>query len=57
MISLKRLYLDNTEITDAGLEHLEGLTGLDYLILDNTKVTDTGVRKLQAALPICKIIY
>ena len=36
------LYLDNTQITDAGLPHLIGLKDLYWLSLSNAKVTDTG---------------
>jgi hypothetical protein len=38
-------------VTDAGLEHLQGLTRLPNLRLRGTKVTDKGVRALRAALP------
>jgi len=39
--------------TDAGLEHLKGLTQLEQLWLDGTQVTDAGVEKLNQALPKC----
>ena len=42
-------------MTDAGLEHLKGLTKLQSLDLRNTQVTDAGVKGLQKALPKCKI--
>ena len=45
----------DTEVTDAGLEHLQSLTSLQRLDLRNTQVTDEGVKKLQAALPNCEI--
>jgi Leucine-rich repeat (LRR) protein len=38
--------LKNTQITDAGLEHLKGLTGLTYLELSGTQVTDAGLQHL-----------
>ena len=44
-------------ITDAGLEHLKGLTKLRSLRLSGTKVTHEGVNKLQQALPNCKIAH
>ena len=47
--------LSYTKVTDAGLEHLKGLTNLLSLNLKRTKVTDTGVKKLQHALPRCEI--
>ena len=52
---LKRLYLDNNPVTDAGLVRLEALKSLEVLNLSGTKVTAAGVTKLQAALPKCKI--
>ena len=36
------LLLENTQITDAGLENLKGLTQLQQLDLKGTKVTDDG---------------
>jgi hypothetical protein len=49
------LSLWETEITDDGLEHLSGLTGLKILSLDGTQVTEDGVKRLQVSLPNCKI--
>ena len=37
----------NTQITDAGLVHLEGLTSLRTLHLYNTQITDAGLVHLQ----------
>ena len=49
------LRLNNTNITDSGLDNLKGLTNLISLALTITKVTDGGVKKLQTALPKCDI--
>ena len=49
------LYLRDTQITDAALEHLRMLHQLTSLDLTGTQVTDKGVKKLQQALPNCKI--
>jgi hypothetical protein len=38
-------------ITDAGLEHLKGLTALRTILLSDTKVTDAGVNQLKKSLP------
>ena len=40
------LNLNDTLVTDAGLEHLAGLTNLESLYLRNTKVTGSGLRHL-----------
>ena len=53
--SVERLLLSSTQVTDAGLEHLKGLTALQWLLLSNTQVTDAGVARLQQALPNCEI--
>jgi internalin A len=51
-------YLDRTgtEVTDAGLAHLTGLSKLSDLQLSRTLVTDGGVNELQQALPNLKIV-
>ena len=46
---------NNKKVTDAGLVHLKGLTGLKDLGLYGTKVTNAGVAELKKALPKCKI--
>ena len=39
--------LNDTQVTDAGLEHLRGLTNLVWLWLNNTPVTDAGLEHLR----------
>jgi len=41
------IYLDNSLVTDAGLEHLKELTKLKALYLSNTQVTDAGLEHLK----------
>ena len=41
------LSLDDTQVTDAGLEHLKGLTSLRSLFLGDTYVTDAGLEHLK----------
>ena len=47
--------LSNTQVSDAGLVHLKGLSGLGFLDLDQTQVTVGGVQELGQALPNCNI--
>ena len=49
------LYLHDTLVTDAGLQHLSGLANLEILALERTFVTNAGVQVLQAAVPNCRI--
>ena len=39
--------LASTKVTDAELEHLKGLTRLEFLVLTNTEVTDAGLTHLE----------
>ena len=39
--------LSETQVTDAGLKHLRGLTQLQVLTLDSTQVTDAGLEHLR----------
>jgi hypothetical protein len=39
--------LEHTQVSDAGLVHLKGLTGLKYLRLSHTKITGTGLLHLK----------
>ena len=41
-----KVYLHNTQVTDAGLKELAGLTQLQTLYLTGTKVTDAGLKEL-----------
>jgi len=45
----------SSQITDAGMVHLKGLTGLQTLYLNRTKVTDAGISDLQKSLPNCRV--
>ncbi len=42
-----RVILDDTQINDAGLEHLHGPTNLTVLSLSNTQVSDAGFEHIQ----------
>ena len=55
---MKNLSLNLTRVTDAGLEHLWGLTQLEVLRLGNeTYVTEAGILRLRVALPNCSIVH
>jgi hypothetical protein len=47
--------LSFSQVSDAGLVHLKGMSELYELHLKNTKVTAKGVRELKVALPKCRI--
>jgi Leucine Rich repeat len=52
-----RLNLSGTQVTDAGLRVLAGLSKFTVLDLQNTKVTDEGVAELRKSLPHCYIFH
>ena len=55
---LGQLWLgEQSEVTDAGLEHLEKLSELRDLDLGDSPVTPEAVAKLRQALPKCEIRY
>ena len=46
-VNVTWVILYNSEISDAGLEHLKGLTQLQVLFLSKTKVSDAGLERLK----------
>jgi hypothetical protein len=54
-MTLNRLYLDQTQVSDQGLSHLSGLTRLKVLSLRRTTVTSAAVRPLTTQLPDCEL--
>jgi len=46
LTNLRGLDLTDSEVTDAGLEHLKGLSGLSSLYLSGTQITDAGLEHL-----------
>ena len=46
-VDLKKLTLNNTQVTDAGLARLEPLVKLESLYLVDTKITDAGLEHLK----------
>lgn len=53
--SLRRLRVNGKDITDAGLEYLQGLTNLVYLYVYAEGSTEEGYKRLKQALPNCEI--
>jgi hypothetical protein len=51
LINLTYLNLYGTTVSDAGLEHLKGLTNLQSLYLWQSKATAAGATNLQNTLP------
>ena len=47
MPNLKSLYINNTNITDAGLQYLSEVKNLQYVFVVGTKVTAKGVANLK----------
>ena len=45
----------NTKVTDAGLEHLRGLTKLRTLYLSEIQVTDVGLQHLESLTGLCSL--
>ena len=50
------LNLDDTKITDAGLEKLTGLKKLRWIGLARTGISPEGAAKLRGALPDCHVL-
>ena len=52
LVGLKVLHIESSEITDAGVKSLAGLTKLTKLILSrHAKVTEAGITDLKEAIP------
>jgi hypothetical protein len=47
---------ESTQITDAGLEQLKGLSRLQLLDLEGTQITDEAVGDFKQAVPNCVIM-
>jgi hypothetical protein len=52
---LRELGLDNTSVTDEGIEQLAGVASLRSLSLQNTSISKDGLANLRGALPNCTI--
>ena len=55
-IRITALDLRNTQITDAGLEHLKGLTNLVCVYLRYTQVTDAGLEHLKGLTNLTNLV-
>ena len=52
---LEIVFLNNTKISDIGLEHLKGLSHLRTLFVCGTKVTAAGAQKIEQSIPYCDV--
>jgi hypothetical protein len=57
MPNLHELHLNETLITDAGLEHLQSSRSLKKVEMRLTTVTEEGVAALKKALPELEVVY
>uniref|UniRef100_A0A3B4AJ77 UBX domain-containing protein n=1 Tax=Periophthalmus magnuspinnatus TaxID=409849 RepID=A0A3B4AJ77_9GOBI len=55
-LTLRKLSLSNTQVSDAGLPFLQGLQELQDLCLDRTTVTSQGVADLIVHLPLLQVL-
>jgi len=53
---LHSLSLGGTQVTDAGLEHLKGMSQLQHLYLNNTHVTDAGLEHLKGLTQLQELL-
>ena len=53
---LTQLQLTSDQITDAGVEHLKGLTQLKTIMLRSTAMSAEEINAWRAALPNCQIV-
>ena len=54
--NLRHLDLDNTQVSDAGMQHLQGLSNLQRLYLDHTRVRNHATEELCNHVHGCVII-
>ncbi len=54
---LRDLWLDRTQVTDAGLDQLRHLKQLESVGLSGTRVTPTGIKDLRGNLPWIDVEY
>ncbi len=47
--------LVRSDVTDAGLQHLQGLKNLEWLDVSGTKVTESGAKQFAESRPKCKV--
>ncbi len=55
-LNLGGLNLSGTRVTDAGLEHIKGITSLKGLELNSTHVTDAGLEHLKGMTNLKELI-
>jgi hypothetical protein len=55
LTKLQRLFLDDTQVTDAGMAHLRELKELQRLDLFGAAVSNAAVESLQRSVPGVKV--
>jgi hypothetical protein len=53
--SIEQIDLDETDVTDVSLDHLQGLTKLEIIEISNTKITPDGIKRFNNRLPNCAV--
>jgi Leucine-rich repeat (LRR) protein len=56
LTQLQKLFISYTNITDASVPTIKGLTNLNTLYMQGTKISNEGVQEITAALPNCRIV-
>jgi internalin A len=51
LVRLRLLFIDGTQVTDAGLAHLDCLQNLTVLTADKTQISDAAFERLRSKLP------
>ena len=57
MKNLRTLNLEFTQVSDAGLEKLDELKGLEHLMVSNSRVSETGIQRFLETHPGCRVTW
>jgi len=56
LTKMEHLWLHNSAITDAGIEHLKPMVNLAVVEIFNSKITTDGVKRLKELFPNADIV-